>query len=145
MDELLEQFLIEGRELVAVAHDALAALARNPADGDALDTTAFAPSTPSRARPQLLGITPAERLLHAAEEVLSGARKQQFLPAVQGRGADRRCIDQVDRWLDMIERDGGLGDDAEMPDAPPLPDWQAGRGQQPMPESPTRDAAAIRN
>ncbi|MBH1991485.1 MAG: Hpt domain-containing protein [Sphingomonadaceae bacterium] len=111
MDELLEQFLIEGRDLVADANAALAALHDNPADARAIDA-AFRAVHTLKGSVGLFDMAPAERLLHAAEDSLSLARKGEAKLAAVDLAALVATIDQVDRWIDELERDGALGPDA---------------------------------
>lgn len=111
MDELLEQFLIEGRELVAEASKGLSALARDPQAANALDS-AFRAIHTLKGSFAVFAFAPAEQLLHAAEEVLERARRRTSVlnaPAVAGLVA---CLDQTDRWIDDVERSGTLPTDA---------------------------------
>ncbi|EJL26225.1 chemotaxis protein CheA [Novosphingobium sp. AP12] len=112
MDELLEQFLIEGRELVAEASKDLSALARDPQAAEALDG-AFRAIHTLKGSFAVFALAPAEKLLHAAEDVLDRARRQASLldaAAVAGLVA---CLDQTDRWIDDVERSGALPTAAE--------------------------------
>lgn len=112
MDELLEQFLIEGRELVAEGAKELAALARDPNAAAALDG-AFRAIHTLKGSFAIFALGPAERLLHAAEDVLDRARRHIAVlggAAVEGLVA---CLDQTDRWIDEMERSGALPADAE--------------------------------
>ncbi len=117
MDELLEQFLIEGRDLVAQAQGDLAALARQPERRDVLDGLFRAVHT-LKGSVALFDMAPAEGLLHRAETRLDLARRNH----AQGGDAPLSApdlaalvavIDQVDRWIDLLERDGSLPADAE--------------------------------
>jgi two-component system chemotaxis sensor kinase CheA len=111
MDELLEQFLIEGRDLVADANAAFAVLHGNPADTGAIDA-AFRAVHTLKGSVGLFDMAPAERLLHAAEDGLSRARKGETRLTADNLAALVATIDQVDRWIDELERDGALGPDA---------------------------------
>jgi two-component system chemotaxis sensor kinase CheA len=111
MDELLEQFLIEGRDLVADASAAFAALHGNPADAGAIDA-AFRAVHTLKGSVGLFDMAPAERLLHAAEDGLSLARKGETRLTAVDLASLVATIDQVDRWIDELERDGALGPDA---------------------------------
>lgn len=111
MDELLQQFLIEGRDLVADANAAFAALHRNPADAGAIDA-AFRAVHTLKGSVGLFDMAPAERLLHAAEDGLSLARKGETRLTAVDLASLVATIDQVDRWIDELERDGALGPDA---------------------------------
>ncbi len=110
MDELLEQFLIEGRELVADAHAALARL-KDRDDRAAIDGLFRAIHT-LKGSVALFDMAPAETLLHAAEDQLAAARKGDAPISAHMREALVGTIDQVDRWIDAMERDGGLPADA---------------------------------
>jgi len=111
MDELLEQFLIEGRDLVADANAAFAALQGNPADAGAIDA-AFRAVHTLKGSVGLFDMAPAERLLHATEDGLSLARKGETRLTDVDVAALVATIDQIDRWIDELERDGALGPDA---------------------------------
>ena len=108
-DELMAQFLVEGRELVAEAGRGLAVLAQRPADAAAMDGCFRAFHTLKGAT-GLFGLDAMGLMLHAAEDLLAAMRA----------GADGdvaalfEVVDQVDRWLDALERDGGLPADAAL-------------------------------
>lgn len=111
MDELLDQFLIEGRDLVAQAASDLNLLEREPGTVSAIDS-AFRAFHTLKGSVVIFAMGPAERVLHAAEEVLERARKGVVAldaGAVAGLVA---CLDAVDRWIDEIER-GAIGADAD--------------------------------
>lgn len=112
MDELLEQFLIESRELVALAAKDLATLARDPMDGAAIDS-AFRAIHTLKGSFAIFALSPAERLLHAAEDVLEQARKGAALLRPATLDALTACLDQTDRWIDAMERDSALPGDAD--------------------------------
>lgn len=111
MDELLTQFLIEGRELVAEAEADLVQLASHPADRAALDG-AFRAIHTLKGSVGLFEMAPIERLLHAAEDALAAARRDgspldaAILEALVG------SVDETDRAIDQLERDGRLSSDA---------------------------------
>jgi two-component system chemotaxis sensor kinase CheA len=112
MDELLEQFLIEGRDLVAQASADLAALSRDPGASAEIDS-AFRAIHTLKGSVGIFAMGPAERVLHAAEEVLERARKDA---AALDRGtvdALTACLDAVDRWIDELERTGLVAGEAE--------------------------------
>lgn len=111
MDELLEQFVIEGRDLITQAEAALDGLVAAPGDMLAIDSLFRALHT-LKGSVQIFDLAPAERLLHAAEDRLTRAR-------ASGEGVDpallaalTACIDQTDRWIDEMERTGALGEKA---------------------------------
>ncbi|BBF70898.1 chemotaxis protein CheA [Sphingomonas bisphenolicum] len=111
MDELLEQFLIEGRDLVAHANAAFALLHGKPGEEGAIDA-AFRAVHTLKGSVGLFDMAPAERLLHAAEDRLSLARKGETRLTAVDLTSLVGMIDQVDRWIDALERDGTLGPDA---------------------------------
>jgi len=111
MDELLEQFLIESRDLIAEAGDDFAALARNPQATASIDS-AFRAIHTLKGSVALFAMQPAEQALHAAEDVLDCARKGAATLDGQAIAALIACLDQVDRWIDQLENAGALAEDA---------------------------------
>jgi len=111
MDELLTQFLIEGRDLVSSAEAALGRLRRAPDEAAALDAL-FRDVHTLKGSVALFDMVPAEALLHRAEDVLMAVQKggAPLAPALVGTLV--LCIDEVDRWIDELERSGRIGDDA---------------------------------
>jgi two-component system chemotaxis sensor kinase CheA len=107
MDELLEQFLIEGRELVAQAALDFDALTRDPRDRAAVDS-AFRAFHTLKGSVGLFAMAPAERLLHAAEDLLERARKGQAPLDAADISALVACLDQTDRWIDEMAIAGAL-------------------------------------
>lgn len=112
MDELLEQFLIESRELIAQATKDVAALARDPGDSATIDS-AFRAIHTLKGSFAIFALSPAERLLHGAEDVLAQARKGARGLQLGTLDALTACLDQTDRWIDAMERDSTLPGDAE--------------------------------
>lgn len=107
MDELLEQFLIEGRELVQQVSEDLLTLERDGLSPARLDS-AFRAVHTLKGSVGLFDLAPMGSALHAAEDVLDAARAQQL-------GADRGFLDPVlacmgacEAWLDAFERLGAL-------------------------------------
>lgn len=114
-EDLLGEFLIEGREQVAEASRDLMSLLRAPGDQALLDRCFRAVHT-LKGSAGLFDLPPMSRLLHAAEDQLGVLRQGQ------GRdpGADAallavlvEVVDQVDHWLDDLERGGALPIDAD--------------------------------
>jgi len=116
MDDLLEQFLIEGRELVAQASRDFSSLATNPGDSTALDS-AFRAIHTLKGSVAIFDMAPAERLLHAAEDVLDRARKGTVKLAPSTMEGLVASLDKVDRWIDDMEESGrlppGAGNEAD--------------------------------
>ncbi|MDO6416714.1 chemotaxis protein CheW [Sphingomonas sp. BIUV-7] len=112
MDELLEQFLIEGRELVLQGQADLIILLGDPGNAGAIDS-AFRAIHTLKGSVGIFDMAPAERVLHAAETLLESARKA---PAGISPGDVPRLVaslDQVDRWIDAMEASGSLGSGAD--------------------------------
>ncbi|WP_424813428.1 chemotaxis protein CheA [Roseococcus sp. YIM B11640] len=105
-DELMAQFLVEGRELVADAARELAVLARDPGDAMALDGC-FRSIHTLKGSTGLFDLAPMGAMLHAAEDLLAAIRSGR--PAgSHDFAALVEAVDQTDRWLDALERDGAL-------------------------------------
>lgn len=138
MDDLLEQFLIESRELVVAANDDLAVLDRNPADAARIDSALRALHT-LKGSAAIFALSPMSAVLHAAEDVLSAANRNGAIDP-SAVSVLIECIDQTDRWIDDVEASGSLPDDAaraslrlvrtlsegtgrETPPATAIPDW----------------------
>lgn len=111
MDELLEQFLVEGRELATDAEASLAQLAADPRDQAALDR-AFRAFHTLKGSVALFDMAPAERVLHAAEDGLAAARKGMHPLGDERIQVLVACIDQTQRWIDEIETGGRLTETA---------------------------------
>lgn len=110
IDELLAQFLIEGREQSLEAGADLVALQRGPIDRARLDRCFRAVHT-LKGSADLLGYKPMGRALHAAEDALGALRDH---PPADGHdfSALLAVADQVERWLDALEAAAALPDDA---------------------------------
>lgn len=111
MDDLLAQFLVEGRDLVTQAHADLRLLADDAANLPAIDSLFRATHT-LKGSVALFDMAPAEALLHAAETRLHRARGGG--DALSGKLVETliAVVDQVDRWIDAMEMHGGLDDQA---------------------------------
>ena len=111
MDELLEQFILEGRDLVADAHSVLVALSRDPQNKTALDSL-FRSVHTLKGSVALFEMAPAEEMLHAAETRLEAARRRDALLDERALDAVLAVIDQTDRWIDAMEMSGSLSEGA---------------------------------
>jgi len=111
MDELLEQFLLESRDLMAEAADHFATLARNPQATASIDG-AFRAVHTLKGSVALFALKPAERVLHAAEDLMDRVRKGTSPLGADTIAALVVCLDQVDRWIDEFEASGTLPDTA---------------------------------
>ena len=85
MNEFVEQFLIEGRELVAQGNDDLLALEERPDDRERLDG-AFRAFHTLKGAAGIVDFVAMARALHAAEDVLSAVRSNS---AAGDAGVDR--------------------------------------------------------
>lgn len=111
MDDLLEQFLVEGRDLVAQVHGDLIALGSDAGNRAALDSLFRAIHT-LKGSVALFDMAPAERLLHAAETRLEDARRGHASLDPATLDALVAVIDQTDRWIDAMETGGALDEGA---------------------------------
>ena len=107
MDDLLEQFLIESRDLIAQAHEHLGALERVPDDRAQIDG-AFRAVHTLKGSVAVFDMAPALQLLHIAEEVLEKARAGVTALDSRRLAALVDCLDQTDRWVDAMEEQGSL-------------------------------------
>lgn len=109
--DLLVEFLSEGRELTLQAGRDLTTLTRAPGDRAALDRCFRAIHT-LKGSAGLFDLAPMSRLLHAAEDLMDVVRAGEL----SGGGIFPMVIDvvdQVDRWMDDLERSKVLPTGAE--------------------------------
>jgi two-component system, chemotaxis family, sensor kinase CheA len=112
VNEFLQQFVIESRELADAAGDGLLALEQSPRDAGRLDEVFRAFHT-LKGSAAIVEFPAMEAAMHAAEEVLTEARAGQR-PLTSARiGQCLSYLDQVTEWLDAIERSGELPRDAD--------------------------------
>jgi two-component system chemotaxis sensor kinase CheA len=112
MNALLEQFLIEGRDLIGEATRDLLALERTPDDRTSIGRVFRALHT-LKGSSGVFGIQPLTRMLHAAEDTLVAVRDGRAVIDAPLTDALLECLDQTARWLDNLEAAGVLPDDAE--------------------------------
>ena len=112
MNEFIEQFLIEARELVAQGTADLLAAEERPRDGAAIDG-AFRAFHTLKGSAGIIDFAAMARALHAAEDALSQARSGAVPLTGERIGRCLTCLDQVVRWLDAIEATGEPPTDAE--------------------------------
>jgi len=112
MNALLEQFLLESRDLIAEGTRGLIALERSPEDGE-LVVGVFRVFHTLKGSSGVFGIQPMTRMLHAAEDMLAAIRdgRTPIDPALIDTLLE--CLDQTARWLDDLEVRDGLSDDAD--------------------------------
>lgn len=138
-DELLEQFLIEGRELAERAAADLGALARDPADTDALDSLFRAMHT-LKGSTALFELPELTRLLHGIETRLDSARAGGAVPAAD-RPRIQRTLDLTEAWLDELDRVGAPSDHLRA-EAVALDRAFAGPAESPPPDLASTDWAS---
>ena len=111
-DELLQHFLVEGRELLERAATDLAALHRRGEDGEALDGL-FRTLHTLKGSAALFDLPALTGLLHAAETRLEAARRDRRVDP-ELLSAVVRAIDVTDAWLEALDAgdptDGLAGD-----------------------------------
>jgi len=101
--ELIEAFLVEGRELVARAGADLAMLARDPAEAQAIDSL-FRCLHTLKGSAGLFDLAALTRLLHAAESRLEGVRAARRIEPDSAMEITA-ALDLTEAWLDELERD----------------------------------------
>ena len=112
MNEFLEQFLVEARELVEQATADLLALERDPDDRASLDGSFRAFHT-LKGGAGIVDFAAMERAMHAAEDVLSMVRRGDRPVTARVIGDCLICLDQVVQWLDAIEESHELPGEAD--------------------------------
>ena len=106
MNEFVEQFLIESRELVAQGNDDLLALEKNPGDKEHLDG-AFRALHTLKGAAGIVDFVAMTRALHAAEDVLSAVRTNSTPVTPLLIDMCLACLDQVGAWLDQMQAAAG--------------------------------------
>jgi two-component system chemotaxis sensor kinase CheA len=112
MNEFIEQFLLEARELTEQATRDLLALEESPGDRDSLDS-AFRAFHTLKGGAGIVDFDALARAMHAAEDALGRARagREPVTPTLIGNCLS--CIDQVIQWLAEMESDGKIPADAD--------------------------------
>lgn len=112
MNEFIEQFLIEGRELVAQGSDDLLALEENPGDKERLDS-AFRAFHTLKGAAGIVDFEAMGQALHAGEDVLSAVRSGTVAMTPAVTDLCLACLDQVTTWLDKMQATGEVPSDAQ--------------------------------
>jgi two-component system, chemotaxis family, sensor kinase CheA len=114
MNEFLEQFVLESRELVEQATADLLALEKAPSDAGRLDS-AFRAFHTLKGGAGIVDFMAMERAVHSVEDALSGVRsgERRMTPSLVGDCLE--CLDQVVQWLDAIDDTGELPEVREAP------------------------------
>ncbi|MET0877334.1 MAG: chemotaxis protein CheA [Tardiphaga sp.] len=102
MDEFVEQFLLESRELVEQGTSALGALEKNATSENDIDSLFRAVHTLKGAA-GIVDFDAMGRALHAVEGLLSELRAKSKRPPANFVADCYACLDQVTRWLDEMQ------------------------------------------
>ncbi|MDO9384454.1 MAG: chemotaxis protein CheW [Hyphomicrobiaceae bacterium] len=113
MDELMEQFLIESRELVQQASDDLISLDGNLGDQARIDS-AFRAMHTLKGSVAIFDFPPMLSALHAAEELLSAVRGHRVPADKPVLDALLQCVTASDAWIESIAATGALGPESLM-------------------------------
>jgi two-component system chemotaxis sensor kinase CheA len=113
MNEFVEQFLLEARELVQQATDDLLALEQGAGGSDKVDSLFRAFHTLKGAA-GIVEFAPMGRALHAAEGVLSDVRSISKPITPKTVNDCLACLDQITRWLDEMQVNGAAPVDADI-------------------------------
>lgn len=105
MNEFLEQFLLESRELVAQATDDLMALEDQPGDRERLDG-AFRAFHTLKGAAGIVEFAAMARLLHAAEDIFTSLRSSGAPITPNILDECLACLDLVLHWLDAMQTNG---------------------------------------
>lgn len=112
MDELLDQFLIEARELTQQASDDLLALERDPADAARIDS-AFRAVHTLKGSVGLFDFQAMGQVLHVAEDLLGHVRTGDIIATRAVIDTLLDCIACSETWIEAISATGGLPQGAD--------------------------------
>ena len=112
MNEFLEQFLIESRELIAQASDDLLALEHAPGDAGRFDS-AFRAMHTLKGAAGIMDFDAMARVCHAAEDRLSTIRLDAAAMTPALINDCLACLDQMTEWLAAMEASEALPETAE--------------------------------
>jgi two-component system, chemotaxis family, sensor kinase CheA len=107
MNEFLQQFLIESRELVLQATEGLLLLEKSPADAECLDAVFRAFHT-LKGGAGIVEFSAMEDALHSTETLLTEARAGKRMLNAALVGDCLTSLDRVSQWLDSLEQTGEL-------------------------------------
>ena len=111
MDEFIEQFLVESRELVEQATSDLLALEENPGDRERLEG-AFRAFHTLKGSAAIVDFAAMASAAHAVEDLLALVRKGQLSVSRILIGDCLAFLNIVIQWLDVMERQGAAPQDA---------------------------------
>lgn len=107
MNEFVEQFLMESRELVEQATTDLLAVEENPADSERLDS-AFRAFHTLKGSAGIVDFSAMARASHGAEDVLANVRAGKAQISRDMIGNCLGCLDLILQWLDAMQIDGNI-------------------------------------
>jgi two-component system chemotaxis sensor kinase CheA len=107
MNEFVEQFLLESRELVEQATVDLLALEENPGDVERLDG-AFRAFHTLKGSAGIVDFAAMARATHVAEDALAGLRSGKAAISRDMISNCLTCLDQVVQWLDTMQISGEI-------------------------------------
>lgn len=111
MNEFVEQFLLESRELLVQATNDLLAFEQRTADPEKIDSVFRAFHTLKGAA-GIVEFAPMGRALHAGESVLAEIRSKATSISPDVIDKCLACLDQITKWLDAMETTGEAPTDA---------------------------------
>jgi two-component system chemotaxis sensor kinase CheA len=106
-DELLDQFVVEGRELTQQAADDLLALEAAPGNRERLDAVFRAFHT-LKGSAGLFSFAPMEAALHVAEDLAGAVRAGHASLAPAVIDALLGCVGVVEGWIEAVAQTGAL-------------------------------------
>ena len=112
VNELLEHYLIEARELVEAATEDLLALEETPHDAEAIDRV-FRVFHTLKGSVGLFDLPAMLRVLHGAEDLLAAARAERIEVDAGLIDLALEILDQVTHWNDAVEATGVQPSSAE--------------------------------
>jgi two-component system chemotaxis sensor kinase CheA len=110
MNDFLQQFLIESRELVTQATEGLLLLEQSPANAQGIDSVFRAFHT-LKGSAGIVEFAAMEHAVHSAEDLLVQVRSGRRTLDPVLIGTCLACLDQVSAWLDILGRTGELPSD----------------------------------
>lgn len=112
MNEFVEQFLIEGRELITQGNDDLLALEEHPDDKERIDG-AFRALHTLKGAAGIVDFVAMGRAMHAAEDGLAAVRSSAAAVTPPLIDLCLACLDQVSVWIDQMQITGEIPADAD--------------------------------
>ncbi len=107
MNEFIEQFLLESRELVEQATADLLAIEENPGDTERLDS-AFRAFHTLKGSAGIVDFAAMAKASHSAEDVLATVRSGKAPVSRQLISDCLTCLDLILQWLDAMQIDGQI-------------------------------------